>query len=336
MRRVSIVEIMQQTGLSRATVDRVLNGRGRVHARTREAVEETVRNLRALEPDRQEGGPEADIVLRLGRGMLGLMRTAWEGANASGAFHDMYQANEREMVRVVGKLCEDVSRPLIVTTMNTSKVADVLRDARRRGKKIISMISDISADARDFHVGIDDRAAGRTAAFLVGRILGDRPTTVGVVVGDIAYRNHEDREIGFRTGLRAHFPKVVVSGEAFGGDNVEATFDAASRLLAAHPALSALYNVGGANFGLVKALKEAGRSQDVLVIGHEVNSVTAPLIREESMDFSIATDPSLLLARAFSLLGSKEEDRASDTVLLDFAIYTRFNMPSFANLADTP
>ena len=45
MRRVSIAEIMEATGLSRATVDRVLNGRGRVHDRTRMAVEDSLRRL---------------------------------------------------------------------------------------------------------------------------------------------------------------------------------------------------------------------------------------------------------------------------------------------------
>ena len=47
MRRVGIADIMRETGLSRATVDRALNGRGRVHARTRAAIEETLRRLGA-------------------------------------------------------------------------------------------------------------------------------------------------------------------------------------------------------------------------------------------------------------------------------------------------
>ena len=335
MRHVSIIEIMQETGLSRATIDRVLNGRGRVHARTRQAVEETIRRLRAPEPAPSRNGPEVDIALRLGRGMLSLLRTEWDRAHANGSFHDMYQANEEEMLDVVGMLCADLSRPLIVTAKNTPGVTGVLREARRRGKRIITMISELAPDARDFHVGIDDRAAGQTAAFLVGKILGDRPTTVGVVVGDVAYRNHEDREIGFRTGLRALYPKVVVSGEAFGSDNVELTFEAVTRLLDTHPTLSALYNVGGANVGLTRAIREAGRSQDILVIGHEVNSVTTPLLRDGSIDFSIATDPHMLLTRAFELLVSDKKDRASDTVMLDFSVFTRFNLPAFARATDT-
>lgn len=47
MRRVTVADIMRETGLSRATVDRVLNGRAKVHDRTRAVVEETMARLRS-------------------------------------------------------------------------------------------------------------------------------------------------------------------------------------------------------------------------------------------------------------------------------------------------
>jgi LacI family transcriptional regulator len=47
MRRVTVAEIMRETGLSRATVDRVLNGRGRVHPRTQHVIRETIGRLQS-------------------------------------------------------------------------------------------------------------------------------------------------------------------------------------------------------------------------------------------------------------------------------------------------
>jgi LacI family transcriptional regulator len=194
----------------------------------------------------------------------------------SGQVHDVYEAGEADVVGMIGQLCEDVSRPLIITLKNSGRIADALRNARLRGKRIISLVSDVSADARDHYIGIDNRAAGQTAAFLIGRALGARPSLAGVVVGDGAFRCHEDREIGFRTGLRAHFPKVVLAGEARGEDSPELTFRAVTRMLQDHPALGAIYNVGGGNQGLTAALRDAGRTDDVIVVGHDVNFVTAP------------------------------------------------------------
>ena len=48
MRRASIGDVMRETGLSRATVDRALNGRGGVHPRTMLAIEDTLRRLRQV------------------------------------------------------------------------------------------------------------------------------------------------------------------------------------------------------------------------------------------------------------------------------------------------
>ncbi len=329
MRRLSVADIMRETGLSRATVDRVLNGRDKVHDRTRAVVEETLAKLRS-------GGKKppkpliADIALRVGRGLMGQMRAAWGASAAQGAFHDLHLADETGVLRCVEALCRDVSRPLILTAKNSDRLVTVLANARVKGKRVIALVSDLPPVARDGFVGLDDRSAGQTAAFLIGRMLGDRPTTVGVVLGNIAFRCHEDREIGFRTGLRAHFPRVVISGEAQGEDSADLTRKAVNRLLAEYPALGAIYNVGGGNGGMVDALKAAGRAADILVVGHEVNPVTAPLLRSGAMDFAIAGVPRDLLSAALRMAAGTEQGTGKDVQHLDFGVYTRFNLPSFA------
>lgn len=333
MRRVSIADIVQHTGLSRATVDRVMNGRGRVHPRTREVVEEALKTLRAPAPSAAFQPLQADIVLRVGRGMTSQMKLAWDKSRASGAFHDMYQANEPEMLEAIARLCADPSRPLIITAKNTQRLTDLLREARARGKRIITLVSDLAPDARDYFVGIDNRAAGQTAAFLIGRTIGDRPTTAAVVVGDIAFRCHEDREIGFRTGLRANFPKVVLSGEARGEDSPVVTREAVLRLLHDQPALGAIYNVGGGNMGLVEAIKESGRTQDLLVVTHEVNRITTPLLREGQIDFAISGDPADQLNEAIRLATAEKPEGIRDMIAKDFSVFTRFNLPAFSQSA---
>jgi len=334
MRRVGIAEIMRETGLSRATVDRALNGRGRVHARTRAAIEESLRRLGQADvlagSDTSPGeGAQADIVLRLGRGMMDQMRAAWRRSGARGAFHDLHLGREAEILAIVRALCEDVSRPLIVCAKNTGPLVEALREARGRGKRVVAIVSDLAPEARDFHVGIDNRAAGRAAAWLIGRTLGETAAPVGVVVGDFAFRCHEDREIGFRTGLRALFPHLAVVSEAQGEDSADLTRAAVARLLRNQPGLRALYNVGGGNRGVAQACLEAGLETPLLIVGHEVNAVTAPLLGSGAIDYALACDPGLLLERALRRLAAPAP-AGPDTVWLDFAIYTRFNLPAFS------
>lgn len=333
MRRVTVADIMRETGLSRATVDRVLNGRGRVHPRTKRVIEETLARLQSPADLSSSHAPAADMVLRVGRGMTRQMEAAWGMHGVRGMIHDVYERSEAEIVRLIAELSEDISRPLILTLKNTGNIVEALRAARAAGKRIITLVSDVTADARDHFIGIDNRAAGQTAAFVIGRAIGFRPTTVGVVVGDSAFRCHEDREIGFRAGLRANFPKVALTGEAYGEDSPELTYKVVRKLLEDQPALGAIYNVGGGNQGLTAALQEAGRTEDVLVIGHDVNFVTGPLLREHKLDYVIASDPALLLDAALEVAAHGNPEGGRDSTLVDFAVYTRFNIPSFGQRA---
>ncbi len=332
MRKVWIAEIMRESGLSRATIDRVLNGRAGVHPRTRQIVETTLTRLTRSSPIDASDIARADIVLRVGRGMMGQMRTAFSRTDTGNSqLFDMWQKSEDEMLALVGELCRDPTRPLIVTAKNTDRMVSLLALARSQGKTVIALISDLSPAARDAFVGIDNRAAGQTAAFLIGRALGDRPTTVGVVLGDHAYRCHEDREIGFRTALRAHFPKVILADEAQGEDNPEKTRDAVRRMMKDQPAIGGLYNVGGGNAGLVEALREAGRARDLFVVGHEANDITVPFLQLGSFDFVIAQDPAQMLAEAMRLANTSEIMR--EPQMIDFGVYTRFNLPSYGRVA---
>ena len=319
MRRVSIAEIMEATGLSRATVDRVLNGRGRVHDRTRMAVEDSLRRLSQVQAA-PSTARRADILLRVGRGKMQQLAAAWDAAGIAGRFVDLHLASEEAMLAAVAEACEDLSQPLIITAKNTPRLVARLREARARGKRVVAMISDLPREARDVFVGLDDRAAGETAAFLIGRVLGQRPTSVGVILGDVAFRCHEEREMGFRSGLRANFPKVVISGEAQGEDAAGQTRAAVLQMLHSQPGIAAIYNTGGGNQGMAEAIAEVGRSGDILVVGHEVNSVTLPLLREGQMDFCLANSTAEMLEAALEAAAGASTDR-----ILQFGIHTRFN-----------
>jgi LacI family transcriptional regulator, galactose operon repressor len=331
MRRIRIKDITAATGLSRSTVDRVLNARGGVHKKSVEAVTQAVHRLTTVNPDTGKLGHSFDLILRLGQGTTNQIRQVFETEyGGESTLHDMSQCTDRELAGLVTSLAEFRSRPIIIAAMNSPLLADALAGARREGIHVTAIISDLTRESRDAYVGIDNRTAGQTAAFLVGKTLGDRPTAVGVVVGDPAFRCHEDRESGFRTALRLHFPKVVLAGEAHGDDNREKTRTEVLSLLERQPAIAALYNVGGGNPGLVEAVKRAGRADDLLIISHEANNVTLPLLHNGSLDFVLAQNPGETLKTATSL-GQEGEGLAKQEIInLDFSIFTKFNFPKYA------
>lgn len=330
MGRISISDIVRETGLSRATVDRVIHGREGVHHRTRAQVEQAMANLTAASRP-VATLPAIDIALRLDRGMMDEMIVAAR-KHEPRPLHvqDLTQMDDDQVLAIVTSLCQDLARPLILTVKNTSQIVMTLTKARRLGKRIIALISDLPLEARDAFVGIDNRAAGETAAFLIGRMLGLRPTTVGFVLGDHAYRCHEDREIGFRSALRTHFPKVVLAAEAIGQDNAPTTHAAVRKMLEAHPGIAAIYNVAGGHVGLAKAIQEANRTRDIMVVSHEANELTVPLLRNGQLDFLISQDPASLLAAAIRQADGLQTDAGQSQELVDFYVHTAFNVPAYA------
>jgi Periplasmic binding protein domain len=140
---------------------------------------------------------------------------------------------------------------------------------------------------------------------------------VGVIVRDYAFRCHEDREIGFRAYLRTAFPEVVLADVARGEDSPEQTRRATLDLFAVHPEIAAVYNVADGNLGLASALEELGHANDVIVVTHEANRITIPLLKKGTMDLESIKNRVL---KPYFGLGSGLNDPAFQGLATDFPI----------------
>ena len=105
-----------------------------------------------------------------------------------------------------------------------------------------------------------------------------------MIVGDYAFRCHEDREIGFRAYLRTRLSggcsRRRRKGRGFSGADPSGY----ARSLRRAPGDAAVYNVANGNLGLASALEELGHANDVIVVTHEANRITIPLLKKGTMD----------------------------------------------------
>src|SRR6516225_8527259 len=304
---VSINEIVAATGLSRATVDRVLNKRPGVHPRTQAHV---LRVLAHLENGEQVGAREPlalekreahrfAIVVQAGETFRrSVLETAQKMKDAESSATMLQVAASGsdeetiELIQTVGKHSDG----LALVSKNIEPVKLALKDLKRAGKSVVALVSDLDATVRDAYVGIDNRAAGQLAGFILGRCL-ERAgeAKVAVVVGYFSYLCQEDREIGFRSLLRQRFPRIEIVEVVKGEDSREATYEAALRLFKNRRDIAGIYNVAGGNFGLAKAIEEAQLVQRPLYVAHEINEITEPLLRTGVIDFLITQNIRSLL-----------------------------------------
>jgi LacI family transcriptional regulator len=337
--RPSFDEIAELSSCSKATVDRVLHGRPGVHPRTREKVNKAPaqleaeyerRALKAFEtPSTSENSKSLGFIIQSGQAFTESFLTAIE-KQQNGDRHLQVKslgATSDEAVVEAIKGWADGLDGVAIVCKNIPWITDELKRLRQAGKHVMALVSDVESSARSAYLGIDNRAAGNVAAYVMGRHLEERPgAEVAVVVGSFSYRCHEDREIGFRSIMRQQFESIEVLEVIKGKDSDEATYDAARKLLQIKPNIAGVYNVAGGNRGLAEALAELQRAHRPVYITHELNKVTEPLLRAQQIDYLIVQDLNEMVRRAIQFMREITGDDRQSYELegIPFRLLTQF------------
>lgn len=312
--RATLSDVARQAGVSAATVDRVINNRAGVRARTREIVIETARQLGYIAPDMSDPAVAAghsmrlDFVLPVGTNSF--IRNLLEQIGAQGAarsdldvrIHAIEGFNPDTLAATLSGL-EGKTSGVGVVALDHPTVREAIRALSAKDIKVVTLATDVLYVPRVAYVGIDNRQAGRLAGYLLGRLLGaDAPRKVAMFAGSLSYRGHQEREMGFRHVLAEEFPNISIVELREMLDDRERAYSEASALLDRHPDLAGIYNIGAGNHGVARALKEAGRERSVVLIGHELTEGTKRLLLDGTMDAVLDQNPRVEAREALNLL----------------------------------
>ena len=170
-------------------------------------------------------------------------------------------------------------------------VSEAVNTASRKGTPVVTIITDLSHSARTAFIGLDNRAAGRTAAHLLASIANTGQGVIGLIAGSLSYRAHNDREMGFLSYMEENFPEFRVVEAREGHDDFAENYQLTKTLLAQHPKLVGIYNIGGSSGGVAAALRENGTGNNIVFIGHGLSDDTRVMLLDGTMDIVIHQDP---------------------------------------------
>lgn len=325
-RRATLTDIAARARVSKTTVDRVLNGRDGVKERTRVQVlstavalgyltEEEAGLQKPIAPIEVDIGTPAvssprpmtlDFVLPGGANTFmtmlqtGIVRAAQkEGIEAR--VHSITGFDSEALADVLSGLAGQ-SEGIGVIGVDHPSVREAIRNVVRSGVPVLTLVSDISNVATAGYVGIDNRTAGRLAGHLLGRFVGKRTGSVALFAGALAYRGHEEREMGFRHILQERFPNLAIAVHREIQDDPTRAYAEAKAVLSDLPDLVGLYNIGAGNRGIGQALSESGRAGEIVFVGHDLSEHTRRLLLSGVMDVAIDQNPDALARQSVQRL----------------------------------
>jgi LacI family transcriptional regulator len=284
-----IREIAVQAGLSEATVDRVLNGRGGVRASTVAEVNQAIEDLHRQRTQLRLAGRTfvvdlvVDAPVQFSSGVRAALEAELPGIRPAvirSRFHLTEAAPVADIVATLGRIATRGSQGVVLKAPDDPRVVAAVERLVGVGIPVVTFVTDLPVSPRTAYVGIDNRAAGATAAYLIDQWLGDASGTVLVTRGDGSFRGEDEREMGFRATQRSVAPnrRQVDLVNTDGRDDLHRlVLDA----LAAHPDIVAVYSMYafGGNRAVVDAFAEAGRTYRVFV-AHDLHEHNLALLHD--------------------------------------------------------
>lgn len=296
--KFSIKQIAAQAGVSKATVDRALHQRGKVHQQTLRRIEQALQDLENQQRSGLVSGRTLpiDVVMHTPQRFSQLVTdalcsqlSAFVPFRITLRFHIFEQIGTAELQQVLERCRSQGSYGVILKVSDEQLLNDSVGLLQQQGIPVVTIVTDLPQSRRISYIGMDNRAAGRTAAYLMARWLPPQPQRVAVVISSQGFRGEEERESGFRQWLRERAPHLSVV-DISGGLGVYApTLARVTETLRCHPDIHAVYSVGGGNSAIVEAFSRQQRPLAAF-IGHDLDQENRQLLAQERIDAVIDHD----------------------------------------------
>ncbi|MCR4999180.1 MAG: LacI family DNA-binding transcriptional regulator [Lachnospiraceae bacterium] len=305
-------EIAALAGVSRGTVDRVLNNRGGVSEETKKKILE-IAEMSNYEPNKagialavQKRNLKIGVLLFEQSGLFfedikkGLAEKNEElSVYGISLLYRQTDFDEKAQVAGIRELVESGINGLIIAPCNHESVKKELLQLEADGIPVITVNTDINDSHRLAYVGSNPFKCGQVAGGLMGMITGGSGR-VGIITGSHELQGHEARVQGFTEILGRKFPGLVISDIEECKDDDYRSYEIVQKMLSDDPDITAFFFTAGGVYGGCKAI--AAAEGDYKVITFDDIETTREYIRSDIITATICQDPVSQGSRALSLL----------------------------------
>lgn len=322
--RPTTKDLAKAAGVSLATVDRVLNDRPNVsHTAVRQVNEAIkrigfVRNLAAASLARNTtyrfkfimplaGDLYLEEIMREVRAVNDALRSERVAAEVVRiALEDPHT-----VANFLAGLDRSSIEGVAIMAPQSPEVRDALHRLVERGIHVVHLLSGTEQGAGVDFVGIDNYAAGATAARLAGRFCQKRPGRVMVITETLRAKDSIERRLGFDAVMNTDFPHLSVLPSLETHADPERTRRIVARALGHSSNVVALYVLSSEARIPVTCVSEFADLKEVVVIAHERTPFSVAALRAGMIDAVIAQNPGHAVRSAIRQLRARTDNRPS-------------------------
>ena len=333
----TIKEIAALAGVSRGTVDRVLNHRGSVNPATAERIEKIARELDykpnvaglvlAAQKKKLKLGvilfsPENPFSLDVYEGVSSKAEEL-AGYNCTVIVKQIASSVEAQLSAIEELVAEEING-IALAPYNDSRIRDKINLLSEQGIPVVTLNTDIENTRRIASVGSHYTKSGSTAAGLL-RLMTHGEVHVGIITGSSNILCHTERIAGFTESLKPFSDTIHIAEIVEVHDDEFESYEKTTVLLKRHPEINALYFVAGGVYGGCRSVKALGLQNQMRIVAYDMVPTTKELLRQGIISAVICQQPKLQgskpLALLFTYLTTGElPDREQHYVAVDIRI----------------
>lgn len=337
---VTIQQIADAAGVSRGTVDRALNHRGRISPEAAERIYRIAEEMGYVHRARKKNPNKkikigvvtqlckSSFMLEINRGI----QEAREELKHRGIellIEERESVDEQEQLDAIDRLAERGICALAVMPVDCELIRTRLNSlAVERNIPIVTFNSDIVGTKRLCFVGMDNHRSGRTAAGLLGMLTGGEGKVL-VITGHFSSALNNQRVDGFVEEIKRSYPKLQIAGVQASFNHTAEVEKIIESTLLNVSGINAVFSVSGGQGGIGKAFEKLRLEKRPFVVIYDQTPKNEKIIQEKIADFLIDQNgfeqgyrPPFLLANYLM----KGQLPAAEFLHTDIVIKTKYNL----------
>lgn len=270
---MTISEIAKLAGTSRGTVDRVINGRGKVNKELAEKIMEIVKSseyevngsARALSMS-QKKYVVGIVINSIGNPFFSRVRQGfedsrkkWENFGLDMYYKEIRGYNEEEQIEAIDDVAARGVNVLALTPINTQRVIDKLNSLTI---PIVTFNNDLRLDKKFAYIGCNYAESGNMCGDLAALMLPDGGR-VEVITGSLNTLGHRQRVECFAERIARKKCSISI---AENNDDDELSYSLVHDMLAGESVPDLIYFSAGGIAGGLQAVEESGKRVGVLTV----------------------------------------------------------------------